>query len=192
VALLLVVAAGGVAVAKGPDFYGPLRIRLVGSDASRTFDATAVPDREPAYQLTQQVVQTVAVPSPGPTPAAAGNYYEVVFEQQPSAVVRLPWYGMPTARFFYHPRHGTATAYLHVVVARESEPARETWEPVAPATADMLARHLTGLAPIDPTRPAGGPANEMPRWLLPALAVFLAGSVVLFMWEARKGRVVAG
>src|SRR4030081_2690510 len=101
-ALLLAIAAGGVASAKGLDFYGPLRIRLVGSDGTHAFDSGSEADREPAFQLTQQMAEVVAAPYGGPAPAGAGDCYEVVFDQQPGATTRLPWYGMPTARFFYH------------------------------------------------------------------------------------------
>ena len=190
-ALLLAFASGGVATAKGPDFYAPLRIRLVGSNGSRAFDAGSGPDQEATYQLTQQVVKAVASPSPGTVPPDAGDYYEVLFEQQPGAMTKLPWYGMPVARFFYHPAHGTAPAYLRIAVARQSEPTHEEWELVSPDSRDLLARHLSGLAPIRLPRPAPTP-NPMLPWLPPAAALVFAGFLLLVVTAARRRPEVAG
>jgi hypothetical protein len=190
-ALVVALAAGDVVSAKGPDFYGPLRIRLVGSDGTRTFDASANGEGEPAYQLTQQVVQAVAAPSAGPAPEDAGAFYEVVFEQPRDAIVRFPWYGMPVARFFYHPGRGTGAPHLRVVVARESQQAHETWEQVAPGTSDLLARHATGLAPIQGTRAGATTAQATPSWLL-SMVLFLIGAGLLFAMARRRRRATAG
>ena len=192
-AVLLAIAAGGVASAKGLDFYGPLRIRLVGSDGTHAFDSGSEADREPAFQLTQQMAEVVAAPYGGPAPTGAGDYYEVVFDQQPGATTRLPWYGMPTARFFYHRARGNTLSHLRVVVARESQPARETWEPVEPATAAMIEAHLGGLAPIRATGPpAAAPANPKSTWLLPTLSLLGAGLVLLVAWRTPKRQPAAG
>jgi hypothetical protein len=190
-ALVVAWAAADVVSAKGPDFYGPLRIRLVGSDGTRAFDASSDAERDPAYQLTQQVVQAVAAPSAGPAPADAGAFYEVVFEQPRDAIVRFPWYGMPVARFFYHPGRGTGPPHLRVVVARESQPAHETWEQVAPGTSNLLARHATGLAPIQENRAAGTTAQGTPSWLL-SMVLFLIGAGLLFAMARRRRSATTG
>jgi hypothetical protein len=191
VALLLAFVSGGVASAKGPDFFGPMRIRLVGSNGARAFDASSGPDQEAKYQLTQQVVAAVAAPAAGTVPSDAGDYYEILFEQQPGAMTRLPWYGMPVARFFYHPGHGTSPAYLRIAVARQSEPMHETWELVSRDGGDLFARHLSGLAPIRVTRPAPAP-NPMLSWLPPSVALVLAGSLLLVARTTRGHPAVAG
>ncbi len=74
VALLLAFVSGGVASAKGRDFYGPMRIRLLGSNGARAFDASSGPDQEAKHQLTQQMVTAVAALSAGTVPSHARDY----------------------------------------------------------------------------------------------------------------------
>ena len=142
------------ALAKGPDFYVPLTIAIVGAGGQRTFDASGGADGDAAWKFVQQIEVSVAGQSAAlPTPGLSA-YYEIVFRQGSAAVNRLPWYGTPTAQFFYYPGRGDTPPHVRLHMAGISEPVRDTWLPAAPSLTAMVQRHLEGLQPL---RPSGSP-----------------------------------
>jgi hypothetical protein len=136
-----------VGYAKGPDFYGPPTVRIVGSSGQRTFDPSGGPDGAAVWEFTQEVGlstegQARSVSSPG-----LPDSYEILFTQGPTATIKLPWYGTPTARFFYYPARGGVPAHVRLYMARASEAPHVTWLVASTSLSAMVERHAEGLAP---------------------------------------------
>ncbi|MHB8510079.1 MAG: hypothetical protein ACYDGR_15800 [Candidatus Dormibacteria bacterium] len=178
VVLLVGVAAAfpRVALAKGPDFYAPLTIGLVGLGGVRSFDASGGMDGQAAWELVQQIqISAAGNSSPRPAPNLH-DYYEITFHQGSATPNRLPWYGTPTSQFFFYPGTGSTPDHLRLHMARISEPLRDTWLLAMPSLSAMLGRHVQGLAPVRGTHPAGSVSwlslGLIPPLVLGALWVF--------------------
>ncbi|PZS08508.1 MAG: hypothetical protein DLM70_02580 [Chloroflexi bacterium] len=173
-------------MAKGPDFYAPLTIRIIGAGGERTFDANGGLDGDAAWNFVQQVEVYVAGQSVALPPQALSANYEIDFRQDSTAVNRLPWYGTPTAQFFYYQGRGSVPSYVRLHMARTSEPVHDTWLLATPSLTDMVQRHLQGLQPVRPSQPRPAiDSTALGFGLLVALAL-LAGAVLI-----RRGRLLA-
>ena len=152
---LIVAAAASTALAamaKGPDFYAPMTVGIIGATGERPFDASGGVDGDAVWRFVQQVdVSVVGQSAPLPAPALSA-YYEMVVSQGPAAVNKLPWYGTPTAQFYYYPGQGKVPPYVRLHMARISEPVHDTWLLATPTLTDMVQRHLQGLQPIRPSQ----------------------------------------
>ena len=137
---------------KRPGFYAPLTVGVIGAGGERTFDANSGPDGDATWKFVQQVdASVVGQSAPLPAPGLS-SYYEIVVSQGSAALNRLPWYGTPTAQFFYYPGQGTVPPYVRLHMARISEPVHDTWLLATPTLTDMVQRHLQGLQPIRPSQ----------------------------------------
>ena len=192
-AVLAAVSSAALAIpalAKEESEYAPLTIRIIGADDERSFDVVSTGDQAGVSAFIERVGDSVlrgrgtpvGLPAPGLT-----DYYELALVQGPNAVNRLPWYGMPIARFFFYPARGSVPAYLRIRIARVSEPAHDAWLKAGPSLIGLVDGHRDGLAPVHP-RPR--PASEMPVavWLTVA-AAFLIVVVLLARLSSRCLRV---
>jgi hypothetical protein len=174
------------AMAKGRAFYAPLTVGIIGAGGERTFDANSGLDGDAAWTFVQQVdVSVVGQSAALPAPALT-TYYEIVVSQGSAAVNRLPWYGTPTAQFFYYSGRGKVPSYVRLHMARIAEPAHDTWLLATPSLTGMVQRHVQGLQPIRPAQPSRG-VDSMALGLGMAFALVGLAGAVLF----RRGRVSA-
>jgi len=97
--------------------------------------------------------------------------------------MKLPWTGMPTARFYYYPARGRIPAHIRVRLARESEAAHDTWVVAKPSLVTMVERHALGLSPD------GSGRQNLSLAELGIGAGFLLAASLLVIVGARRKRV---
>lgn len=186
IAVLVAGLATLAAVAKGEDFL-PLTIHLIGAGGDRSFAVAPGPDSQDLGAFIYDQVGGALAASSGAPPGLPApsltDFYEIVFIQAPTAY-RLPWYGMPTAQFFYYPARGSLQAYVRLHVARISEPVQDVWLIAGPSLTNLVERHRDGLQPI---HPQPQPAPGLPAWSWLGLIPLLAGGILVFLrrWPGR-------
>jgi hypothetical protein len=176
--------------AKGPDLLAPLKVEIIGQSGQRTIDASTGPDGVAAYEFVQQVELVSVGQAHSVAAPALTESYEIAFHQGATANVKLPWTGMPVARFYYYPARTNIASHVRLRMEREGQAPVDTWLVASPGMDAMMARNLHGLIATS-DGPSGGdsPATIRMIALLAFAAIFtLFGLALIASLRARLSR----
>jgi hypothetical protein len=186
IAVSLATAVTKPAAAKdGYLFASPFVVQLDGADANRSFVVSSGQDQAAVQTLIRQLSSQIQGASPTAVPITdAVPHFRLFINRMSGQPYDLPWFAMPSAKFWYYPAGGGSSAHLLVRIAGGLQPAREAWSPAASAVVAFMTRHTVGLTPA-------GAGDAVPNGAPYELLLMVAGAGALVIasavpWQRRR------